>query len=324
MDQAQGQSEAVTSEAPAAPADDQPKRSLSDFAKGFMDQLDREEAAPSDESPSEEDVQAEPSTEAEDAPPTEDTGPTLAEVEIDGKLYTVPEEIKDGYLRQADYTRKTQEVAQARRHVETMLQAASQAVQASQQFADVIGQIKAADASLQAFHSLDWNELRATDPVEYAAKQADYARWQSYRQGLVQNLSEAKQRVDYAQAAEMAQRVQQGAQFLSQQIPGWGEQRMREIRSAAQRYGYHDAELDGITDPRAVMVLHKAAEYDRLQAAKVSRTQQVKNLPPVAKPTARSGQDKAAFQKARESFRKGGGNDLDQLTGLLAQRLNRS
>lgn len=322
MDQAQGQSEAVTSEAPEAPADDQPKRSLSDFAKGFMDQLDREEAAPSDESPLSEEAQE--SAEAEDAPPEEDTGPRLSEVEIDGKLYTVPDEIKDGYLRQADYTKKTQEVAQARRHVETMLQAASQAVQASQQFADIIGQIKSADASLQAFHSLDWNDLRATDPVEYAAKQADFVRWQSYRDGLVRNLSDAKQRVDYAQAQEAAQRVQQGAQLLSQQIPGWGEQKMKEIRSAAQRYGYQDAELDGITDPRAVLVLHKAAEYDKLQASRVSRAQQVKNLPPVAKPTARPNQDRAAFQKARESFRKGGGNDLDQLSGLLAQRFSRS
>lgn len=320
MDQAQGQSEAATPEAPEAPADDQPKRSLSDFAKGYMDQLDREDAAPSDESPSEE---AQETTEAEEAPPEEDTGPKLAEVEIDGKLFAVPEELKDGYLRQADYTRKTQEVAQARRHVETMLATASQAVQASQQFADIVGQIKAADASLQAFHSLNWNELRASDPVEYATKQADYARWQSYRDGLVRNLQDTKAQVDYAMAQDMAAKVHEGAQLLSQAIPGWGEQRMKELRAAAARHGYNDQELDSIADPRAVMILFKAAEYDKLQAAKVSKAQQVKNLPPVAKPTARS-QDKAAFQKARESFRKTGGNDLDQLSGLLAQRFNRS
>jgi len=322
MDQAQGQSEAVTSEAPATPAEDQPKRSLSDFAKGYIENLDREDAAPSDDGPSEEAQEVPP--EAEEAPPEEDTGPTLAEVEIDGKLYAVPEEIKDGYLRQADYTKKTQEVAQARRHVEAMLGAATQAVQASSQFADLIGQIKAADASLQAFHSLNWNELRASDPVEYATKQADYARWQSYREGLVRNLSDAKSQVDHAMAQETAMRVQQGAQFLSSQIPGWGEQKMKEIRAAAQKYGYQDQELDGITDPRAVLVLHKAAEYDKLQASRVSKAQQFKNLPPVAKPTARSSQDRAAFQKARDDFRKGGGNDLDQLSSLLSQRLNRS
>lgn len=325
MDQAEAQSTEVQS----AP-EETPKRSLSDFAKGFMETLDREDAAPSDqEAPVEEaevpsEVPPEEPLEATEAPPEEDTGQKLVEVEIDGKLFAVPEEIKDGYLRQSDYTKKTQEVAQARRQVETMLQAANQAVQASQQFADIIGQIKSADASLQAFHGLNWNELRATDPVEYATKQADFARWQSYREGLVRNLQDAKQRVDYAQAQEMAQRVQQGAQLLSQQIPGWGEQRMKEIRAAAQRYGYQDAELDSITDPRAVLVLHKAAEYDKLQASRVSRAQQLKNLPPVAKPSARSGQDKAAIQKARENFRKGGGNDLDQLTGILSQRFSRS
>lgn len=321
MDQAQGQSEAVTPDVPVA--EEQPKRSLSDFAKGFIENLDREDAAPSDEEPSEE-AQEEVPPETEEAPPEEDTGPALTEVEIDGKLYAVPEEIKDGYLRQADYTKKTQEVAQARRHVEAMLGAATQAVQASSQFADLIGQIKAADSSLQAFHSLDWNELRASDPVEYATKQADYVRWQSYREGLVRNLADAKGQVDRAMAQENAMRVQQGAQFLSTQIPGWGEQKMKEIRAAAQKYGYQDQELDGITDPRAVLVLHKAAEYDKLQASRVSKAQQVKNLPPVAKPTARSNQDRAAFQKARDDFRKGGGNDLDQLSSLLSQRLNRS
>lgn len=322
MDQAVAQSEPA---APQPTQDEAPKRSLGDFAKGYLDQLDREDAAPSDQEPSEsqEEVPQEPLG-AEDAPPEEDTGPRLAEVEIDGKLFAVPEEIKDGYLRQADYTKKTQEVAAARRHVETMLATASQAVQASQQFADLIGQIKAADASLQAYHSLNWNELRASDPVEYATKQADYARWQSHRDGLVRNLQDTKAQVDYAMMQETQMRVQQGAEFLARTIPGWGEQKMKELRTAAVNHGFSDAELDTVTDPRAIMILHKAAEYDKLQASRVSRTQQVKNLPPVAKPTARSNQDKAAFQKARENFRKGGGNDLDQLSGLLAQRFSRS
>lgn len=313
---------------PQQPSQEPPKRSLSDFANGYLETLDREDATPSEpeaEAPVAEQDPAQDPAEAAEAHPEEDTEPRLVEVEIDGQRQVVPEdELKKGYLRQSDYTKKAQEVSEARRHVEAMLQAANQAVQASQQFADVIGQIKATDASIQAFHSLDWNELRATDPVEYAAKQADYNRWQSYRQNLVQSLSEAKQRVDYAQAQETAQRVQQGAQFLSKQIPEWGPQKMKEIRAAAQMYGYQDHELDGITDPRAVLVLHKAAEFDRLQASRVSKAQQVKNLPPVARPTARSGQDKAAFQKERDAFRKTGGKDLDQMASLLSQRFNRS
>lgn len=321
MEQAAAHSEPQQSQPESQEA---PKRSLSDFANSYLETLDREDAAPSEPEAEAPEAPVEEPQEATEAPPEEDTGPKLTEVEIDGKLYAVPEEIKDGYLRQADYTKKTQEVAQARRHVETMLQTASQAVQASQQFADLIGQIKAADASLQAYHSLNWNELRASDPVEYATKQADYARWQSHRDGLVRNLQDTKSQVDYAMMAETQMRVQQGAEWLARTIPGWGEQKMKELRSAAAQHGYSDSELDTVTDPRAIMILHKAAEYDKLQAAKISRTQQVKNLPPVAKPTARSNEGRAAFQKERDAFRKTGGKDLDQMASLLSQRLSRS
>src|SRR5262245_1558894 len=39
----------------------------------------------------------------------------LAEVEIDGKTYLVHRDLRDGYLRHGDYTRKTQDLANQRR-----------------------------------------------------------------------------------------------------------------------------------------------------------------------------------------------------------------
>ena len=55
-------------------------------------------------------------------PPVEETKPVTEEtkpitVEIDGKEVTI-EELKNGYLRQADYTRKTQQLANQRREFE--------------------------------------------------------------------------------------------------------------------------------------------------------------------------------------------------------------
>jgi len=55
-------------------------------------------------------------------PPVEETKPVTEEtkpitVEIDGKEVTI-EELKNGYLRQADYTRKTQQLANQRRELE--------------------------------------------------------------------------------------------------------------------------------------------------------------------------------------------------------------
>src|SRR5438105_8523 len=71
------------------------------------------------DAPREEEVPSEPQTEEDVDPLLAATAePDVAEIEINGKKYTVPAELKDGYLMQADYTRKTQEVADIRKTVE--------------------------------------------------------------------------------------------------------------------------------------------------------------------------------------------------------------
>src|SRR3954468_4841262 len=55
---------------------------------------------------------------ANDTALPDDCDPELVEVVYDGKGYQLPAELKDALLRQADYTRKTQDVAQARKALE--------------------------------------------------------------------------------------------------------------------------------------------------------------------------------------------------------------
>ena len=45
---------------------------------------------------------------------TQGADPEFEEVEYEGKRYALPKELKDAILRQSDYTRKTQELAQQR------------------------------------------------------------------------------------------------------------------------------------------------------------------------------------------------------------------
>lgn len=321
---------------PAAPEVQQP-RTLSDFSRNFIATLDAENSPqgqseepqePASEGASEQ-PQEQPQEESAEPVETqeatvEDKAPEVEteEVEIEGKLYAVPKELKDGYLRQADYTRKTQEVAQQRRVVEHLMQQAQQAVGAAQQFGDVLGQIKQAETAIESFHRLDWQALRESDPVEYATKQADYTRWQMHRQNLMQTLNSTNAQLQQAQAARLKAAMQEALPVLQEKIPGWGETKQREIRAAANRFGYSDEELAGLADPRAVIVLHKAAEYDKLMAKKVEASKQVASLPPVAKPSARPQLDqKAAIQKSVEKFKAGGGKDLNQMAGILSQRL---
>src|SRR4051812_34876614 len=53
--------------------------------------------------------------------------PDTFEVELDGQVHTLPAALKGAFLRQADYTRKTQELAEHRRALEADRQAVAQA-----------------------------------------------------------------------------------------------------------------------------------------------------------------------------------------------------
>src|SRR5687767_11611432 len=60
----------------------------------------------------------EETTPDEEADPQELTQEELDELEWDGKKFTAPKGAKDGFLMHADYTKKTQEVAQTRKELE--------------------------------------------------------------------------------------------------------------------------------------------------------------------------------------------------------------
>lgn len=58
-----------------------------------------------------------PTSEGEQTPTQTESNPIPEFIEIGGQLVSL-EELKNGYLRQADYTRKTQELAEARRRLQ--------------------------------------------------------------------------------------------------------------------------------------------------------------------------------------------------------------
>ena len=76
------------------------------------------------------------------------------EVDFEGRKYTVARALKDALLRQADYTRKTQELADGRKAFEAeraTFQQASQAEIAAR------AQVVAIDQSLSQYRNVDWD-----------------------------------------------------------------------------------------------------------------------------------------------------------------------
>ena len=116
--------------------------SAATLMSGFMDDSGNLPATTNEEPEDKEEKEPEQAVEAEqpeqEDQPTEDTDDPTVTVKIDGKEVEVKlSELKNGYQRQADYTRKTMELSEQRKAVEIETQKARYE---RQQYADGLQQ----------------------------------------------------------------------------------------------------------------------------------------------------------------------------------------
>ncbi len=108
--------------------------------------------------------EVEGSTEPDDADTpegeSEEAEEETAEIERDGKTFKIPAALKDDFLRQADYTRKTQELAETRKELASHIE---QAKQASEGEINARAKAVAIDAAIKQYENVDWDGLQARD-----------------------------------------------------------------------------------------------------------------------------------------------------------------
>lgn len=221
----------------------------------------------------------------------------------------------------ADYTKKTQEVAEQRKALEDYAQTIQ--VQEQQLKAQVelqqalfgeLAQITAIDQQLADFQAIDWNQLSENDFVEAQKLFFTQNKLQTQRSQLVQQLEAKQQQLTQAQQKSLNERIAKGKEILAKEIPNWSPDTSKAIISAGKEYyGFSDDEMSSVIDPRHVKVLHDAMQWRKLQ-----QNTGVKNKVSTAKPVIKPGskdvkkQVSSDIQRARESLRKTGKSDYAQ------------
>lgn len=234
-----------------------------------------------------------PETTDENAPveETEATEEPTEEVEIDGKKYAIPAALKDKFLMQQDYTRKTQEVAELRKAAESERAAIKQVVEADEAAAELKADLRTVDKSLKQFENVDWGRFAAESPAQAQAAMMQYQQLQMQRQQLADGLTKHEQ--TSRQAREQANQVAlaQAHAELLQAMPDFNRDLAIKIMdSTVSAYGYTPDEMATITDPRQVRILRDAMMWRESQA-KLKTSQQptpaqpVKTVKPSSKPT---------------------------------------
>jgi hypothetical protein len=282
---------------------------------------DTEEAEEVEEEAPEEEGQAEEETE-EEVEEEEETEIVAEEdlkytIKVDGEELEVGiEELKNGYQRQADYTRKSQALAEQRKETEAIQSERQRLEQERQMYANGLQMLQEQQSSkLQEFESIDWTALKADDPYQYMLKKDEYRDAQE----KVQNVQQQQMLIQQEQAEEAqkarAHFVQQEYARLVEALPEWNDQEStikKDVQEYAKSVGFLPEEINQLADHRSVLVIKKAMEYDKLTTKVAPKKKAVKKVPKVQKSgRGNSKEDTAAeaVKQKRARLRKSGKQD---------------
>ena len=218
-----------------------------------------------------------------------------------------------------DYTKKTQEVAEQRKQLETLEQ---QLKTQEQQFAEQaqlnnlliedVAKITALDQQLSQYANVDWQKLTDSDFVEAQKQYMAYNQLQQQRNDAVSQFEAKRQEAITKHQQSMAERIKKGKEVLAKEIPNWSPETTQAVISTGKEYGFSDDELGAIVDPRHVKVLYDAMQWRKSQNKKPLVKKKVASAKPVVKPGAKDPKVAANSnaKKMREALRKSGKSEL--------------
>ena len=253
----------------ARDADNQPDNATealqdSDEAEEF--EAEEVEADEADETFEDDDFEEELSGEEDDAEDEvgtdEEPAEQLIQLDLDGQQVEVTlDELQKSYLRQSDYTKKTQALAEQRKASETELEALRQE---RMQYAELLPQLAQQLETATSPEELQrLNELRESDPLQYMLEKDAL----DQRQAQLNAVKQEQERLAQASQAEqqqlLADHLQKETAALMDALPAWKDEAVakkerQQIREYALSRGFTDAELNEVYDSRAILILRDA------------------------------------------------------------------
>ena len=275
------------------------------------DEVIEEEQAVEEVSEESEEVEEDPTEESEEK--TEDEPEVVSEgfVEIDGEKLSI-EDVKLGYLRQSDYTKKTQAVAEQRKAAEEQSKAYESTLSAI---------LSNAGADLRRFDNVDWEKAAIENPEQYKQAKAMYDQTRATYENIKRTSDENIKRQEAQQQAEMVEKAQESLTVLKATIPNWNNDLYYSIGEYAKdTLGVGVDEFNEVHDHRLITALFKAMQFDRAKTEtqkKVKATPQKTLSGKKAEPKDLGREDN--YRKAKQRLKSSGSTE-DAIQALLNRK----
>lgn len=263
---------------------------------------------------------------AEEAPAetTEVVDDGLDTLDWEGQTIKVPKGLKEAVMRTDDYTRKTQELAEARRAVDQVQELAKtqqlessfrESIQAESQELHVI------EAYLAQAAKMNWAEMSAEQMLR---QRLEIDGIKERKAALQSSISEKRGKFQTELQARISDLRGKSRELASKSIQGFSEDTEKSMREYAKTEGLTDQEIDNVLlDPRSYKVIWKAMQFDKVKAGTGKAQEAASRADRVLRPGA-AGERMPAKTAANLNFQKAmkaAGNDSGAKARVIEQRL---
>ena len=302
-----------------------------------------EEATPAEEEESQpvaEDESFEEESEEEEEPEGEEESEEtdveeeeLYTVKVDGAEREVNlDEHLNGYSRQSDYTKKTQQLAQERQQMGQLQQQWQQEMIAAQterqQYIDALGQVvNQSMTGLEEYANIDWATLKEDDPIAYVTRRDEFREAQENVRAMQGQQAYAMQQQEAEMQNAVQYRTREELGMLVQKIPEWKDKDTRQeltknLREYATGQGFSPEEISSLIDHRSLIVLLKAQKYDAMQNSDV-KSKKLKNKPNVVRSgTGTTSKATSKSKRAAKMKRLQNTGHVDDAVSILEDMMN--
>ena len=203
--------------------------------------------------------------------------------QIGDKEYTLKklEELEQGNLRQADYTKKTQATAKLQKELESERALIAEAKEA------LLAKSSEIEALLKdSADKMDWDYLRDSDPSEYL-------RQKELQQKREEAANKAKEELRAMKEAEFNNRITLEQKALLEALPEWSDEEvmkadMKLINDYFEANNFTDDDMSELVNHKAYIAFLKAAKLDSMSNKSIKTEKAVKSAPKKVKATVKT------------------------------------
>ena len=224
----------------------------------------------------------------------------LHKVKVAGQEFDVTlDELRNGYQRDADYRRKTEELSNDRKNFQS--ESEKQRLDYSQKLNELNQSLSIAQQDLNAeINSADLDKLYDEDPTEAARVERKLKKKQdALSQSLQKAQAEQKQQFETFLQDQQRKLVSKMPEFSD---PAKASSLKANMKNTLNNYGFNDQEVAQVYDHRIVMLVNDAMKYRSMQNSKPNLAKKISKPSKVFSSGVKQGKAELNQKARKEKF----------------------